>query len=217
MEPKGRRRGGGAEKAPRGRPRGRYHHGMLRKALVDATLELIAAQDASAVSLREVARRAGVSAAAPYHHFKDKSTLLAAVAEEGFRRLIAAEERGLERMPDDPAEALERVLFVYIEFAVKHPAHFEVMFLPELHAGPFAELDRAAHESFALLVKAVERAVPRAARRQPPVLLAGVAFGTMHGLATLARKDTLWEEASPRGLRGVVRAAAETLARAWSP
>jgi len=64
--------------------RGRYHHGDLRRALLDAALELLAREGASALTLREVARRAGVTHAAPYRHFTDKQALLAAVAEEGF-------------------------------------------------------------------------------------------------------------------------------------
>jgi AcrR family transcriptional regulator len=199
-----------------GKPGGRYHHGRLRQALVDASLRLIADQDVSAVSLREVARRAGVSAAAPYHHFRDKNALLAAVAEEGFRRLVAMVEREVTRLPRDPADALEAVLAGYIAFAVEHPAHFQVMFLPELHAGTHAELDQAAWEAFALLVRAVQQATPARRRRQSPELMAAVALGAAHGLAALARKDSLWKAASPRGLRGVVRAAAEALARAWA-
>src|SRR3972149_3564682 len=72
------------------RRRGSYHHGNLRRALLDAALELVETQGAEALTLRAAARRAGVSPAAPYRHFADKRTLLAAVAEEGFRALTEA-------------------------------------------------------------------------------------------------------------------------------
>ncbi|TQF16665.1 TetR/AcrR family transcriptional regulator [Myxococcus llanfairpwllgwyngyllgogerychwyrndrobwllllantysiliogogogochensis] len=115
--------------APRKRA---YHHGDLRQALVDATLKLIATEDVGAVSLREVARRAGVTAAAPYHHFRDKDALLAAVAEEGYRALNQRMDESLSsiRAPrtDNQLRALARC---YVRFAVEHPAHYRVMFRQE--------------------------------------------------------------------------------------
>src|SRR3982074_1431728 len=80
-------------------PERRYHHGDLRRALVDAALALIAEGELGTFSLREVARRAGVTPAAPYHHFKDKTALLAAVAEEGFVALRARLEAALAPVP----------------------------------------------------------------------------------------------------------------------
>src|SRR5690349_19263411 len=80
-------------------PERRYHHGDLRRALVDAALALISEGELGTFSLREVARRAGVTPAAPYHHFKDKTALLAAVAEEGFEALRGRLEAALAPLP----------------------------------------------------------------------------------------------------------------------
>ena len=79
--------------------RGRYHHGDLRRALLDAALEVLSREGAAALTLREVARRAGVTHAAPYRHFTDKQALLAAVAEEGFRMLAAEMARAPRAHP----------------------------------------------------------------------------------------------------------------------
>src|SRR4030081_2863753 len=80
-------------------PKRRYHHGDLWRALVDAALALIAEGELGTFSLREVARRAGVTSAAPYHHFKDKTALLAAVLEEGFVALRGRLEAALASLP----------------------------------------------------------------------------------------------------------------------
>ncbi|QSQ22633.1 TetR/AcrR family transcriptional regulator [Pyxidicoccus parkwayensis] len=120
----------GKKSAPKARRT--YHHGDLRQALVNATLELIAREDAGAVSLREVARQAGVSAAAPYHHFRDKNALLAAVAEEGFRALNGRMDEEFARgQGAGPTEVLRLLARCYVRFAIEHPAHYRVMFREE--------------------------------------------------------------------------------------
>lgn len=100
-----------------------YHHGDLRRALVDAALLIIAEQGLGRMSLREVARRAGVSHAAPTHHFRDKAGLLTAIAADGWRLLGDA----LERAPDFAGQGV-----AYVLFATGHPAHFAVMRAPDL-------------------------------------------------------------------------------------
>src|SRR5262245_40005842 len=82
-----------------GPKKGRYHHGDLRRALLEAALELIRAEGQAVLTLREVARRAGVTHAAPYRHFKNKEALLAAVAEEGFRDMTQRMRDEMERKP----------------------------------------------------------------------------------------------------------------------
>src|SRR5262245_23788463 len=106
---------------------GKYHHGDLRRALLDAALEILAEGGAAGLTLREVARRAGVTHAAPYRHFEDKAALLAAVAEEGFRAVYAEMLARSERVKD-PVERLYQIGAAYVLFAVTHPAHFRVMF-----------------------------------------------------------------------------------------
>lgn len=107
--------------APDARP---YHHGDLRRALVDAARRLLETEGAAAMSLRAVAREAGVSPAAPYHHFKDKGELMAAVASEGWSLLSATMYRASTESPDDPLASM----ITYVSFARSRPALYRVMF-----------------------------------------------------------------------------------------
>ncbi|CAN5676804.1 TetR/AcrR family transcriptional regulator [soil metagenome] len=117
------------------------HHGDLRRALLDAALGLLReGSSTDELTLRGVARRAGVSPAAPYHHFPSKDALLDAVALEGFRRLREAQE---ELPVEDPADAVARLTCTYIEFARSHRAHYGLMFAALVHAGAAAEVDPA--------------------------------------------------------------------------
>jgi len=125
------------------RKRGRYHHGNLPTALVQAALELVEESGSEALTLREVARRVGVTHAAPYRHFKDKAALLAAVAEEGFLRL----RRQLhERMQaaTTPRAKVAAAGAAYLTFAQQHAAHFRVMFMSDLVNEQYDALQRAA-------------------------------------------------------------------------
>ncbi|MFI5308928.1 MAG: TetR/AcrR family transcriptional regulator [Polyangiales bacterium] len=106
----------------------------LRERILQASVELIEVEGLAALSLREVARRAGVSHQAPYHHFADREAILGAIAEQGFRILRAALERAVAHGRDvhSAAESLAACGRAYVEFACEHPAHFRVMFRPEL-------------------------------------------------------------------------------------
>ena len=102
-----------------------YHHGDLRRALVDAAGRVLAREGAQALSLRAVAREAGVSPAAPYHHFKDKSDLLNALAGEGFHALGDAMKADFET---DPNHSLTSMGLAYVKFARANPALYRVMY-----------------------------------------------------------------------------------------
>ncbi|WP_328650996.1 TetR/AcrR family transcriptional regulator [Micromonospora sp. NBC_00330] len=108
-----------------------YHHGDLRRALLAAALEAVGEVGPAALSLRDLARRAGVSHAAPAHHFGDKAGLLTALAAQGFDLLAQTLTEA-----DDLLEAG----VAYVDFAVTHRAYFEVMFRPELYRADDAEL-----------------------------------------------------------------------------
>jgi AcrR family transcriptional regulator len=103
-----------------------YHHGDLRRALVDAARRILEAEGPTALSLRAVAREAGVSPAAPYHHFKDKAELLDAVAQEGWDMLDQAMARAREAA--EPAEKLTALGIAYVCFARENPALYRVMY-----------------------------------------------------------------------------------------
>ncbi|MFT3694151.1 MAG: TetR/AcrR family transcriptional regulator [Kofleriaceae bacterium] len=107
-----------------------YHHGNLREALIAAALKEIGKSGPDGFSLREVARRAGVSAPAVYRHFKDKDQLLAAVAVECGQRITQAMQEAVAAAPDDPLEKFRARGIAYVQFAVSHPEHFRAMSVP---------------------------------------------------------------------------------------
>jgi AcrR family transcriptional regulator len=110
------------------RPRRAYHHGNLRQALIDATLELVAEQGPENVSVREAARRAGVSPAAPFRHFADRTALMTAVSEEATRRLVAEIDSALAKATtDDPLERYGRMGEAYLRWAAANPTHFAIV------------------------------------------------------------------------------------------
>jgi len=155
-----------------------YHHGDLPRALLDAAIQAILEVGPAAVSLRDLARRAGVSHAAPAHHFGDKAGLLTAVAADGFRRLAVT----LREAHEATGSFLE-VGVAYVRFAVTHRAHFEVMFRPELYRTEDPELVQARDAARAMLYP------PAAEVTDSPDagdVRAGVAaWSLVHGLATL--------------------------------
>jgi AcrR family transcriptional regulator len=103
-----------------------YHHGDLRRSILDAAVRAIAADGPGAISLRDLARQANVSHAAPAHHFGNKAGLLTAIAVEGYTLLGEALTRG-------PEPSFLDVGARYVRFALDHPAHFEVMYRPDLY------------------------------------------------------------------------------------
>ncbi|MFK8181898.1 MAG: TetR/AcrR family transcriptional regulator [Phormidesmis sp.] len=105
-----------------------YHHGDLRRALLDAALVILQTNDAKSLSLRGVAREAGVSHTAPYRHFADKAALLAAVAEEGFIEFGQYLQTAVDASHAEPIASLKATGVAYIRYALQHPVHFRLMF-----------------------------------------------------------------------------------------
>jgi AcrR family transcriptional regulator len=156
-----------------------YHHGDIPRPLLEAALQAIAEVGPAAVSLRDLARRTGVSHAAPAHHFGDKAGLLTAVATDGFRQLAAT----LGQTYQATGSFLELGV-AYVDFAVTHRAHFEVMFRPELYRTDDPELVQAREQARALLYPPAAEAANSPDGRDE--LRAGVAaWSLVHGLATL--------------------------------
>jgi len=174
-------------------PRKRYHHGDLRNALLETALRLVAERGAEGFSLREAAREVGVSPGAAYRHFSDKDTLLRALAAEGRGRLATAMERAAERAegaPGSKERAVRTVVAIgqaYVEFAVRHPSHFRVMFGPCAESDEFVP-DRApsGREPYQILVDALD-ALVAAGVVSPEAREGGelVAWSSVHGLAHL--------------------------------
>jgi AcrR family transcriptional regulator len=174
-----------------------YHHGDLRQALIDGAIAIITARDVDSVSLREVARQAGVSHTAPYRHFADKEGLLAAVAEEGFKGLSHALNATLKTKPAHPTLELELCGIAYVEYAIAHPSHYRVMF--GAHRGEvdrFPELAQASAAAFGILVNLLsEGQVAGALRSGNPDQLAKVVWSMMHGLVMLLLDGQIKTEA----------------------
>lgn len=125
---------------PRKKEQTPYHHGDLRAALLAAAAKLLDDGGTEAVSLRECARRAGVSHAAPYRHFPTKEALLFALADEGFGWLADAGERAMRAIPEGkPIERLDAYGVAYVHFALAHPARFRLMFAAALDPPPGTE------------------------------------------------------------------------------
>ncbi|MFJ8798416.1 TetR/AcrR family transcriptional regulator [Streptomyces sp. NPDC102487] len=158
-----------------------YHHGDLRRAILGAALDVIGAEGPTALSLRDLARRAGVSHAAPAHHFKDRTGLLTAIAAEGYALLAAALDTA-----DDLRDAGVR----YVRFAREHPAHFQVMFSPELLRGNDLELT-AARTLAGERLRAAVSDVPTEGRGEDARLAGVAAWSLAHGFATLLLSHNL--------------------------
>jgi len=168
-----------------------YHHGNLRKALLEASLDLIRDAGVGEFTLREVARRAGVSHAAPYRHFREKADLLAAIAEDGFNRLTAA-MRASAAKSQDPFGRLQNAGIAYVNFAQEQPQHFLVMFAADLDEKLHPSAKEAATRCFAELLALVTACQqPRTRNAMPPETIALVAWAQVHGIAELALRGQL--------------------------
>ncbi|MCE9574652.1 MAG: TetR/AcrR family transcriptional regulator [Deltaproteobacteria bacterium] len=178
-----------ASKSPRpGRaPRATYHHGDLRNALVTAALAAIAEHGAEQFTLRDAARRAGVSPAAPYRHFADRDALLAAVAAECLNRLGAAMTEAVAAAnATDPLEVFRATGLAYVRFAVEHPAHFRVMSIPAVVARTPPEVGAAMTATNDRMIASLAEA-QRAGRiaAEPLADLMMTASCAVHGLACM--------------------------------
>ena len=168
-----------------------YHHGNLKQALLNAALALISEVGPQAFTLREVARRAGVSHNAPYRHFHDKDELLAIVAVQGFERLTAA----MKRAAAHGSTAAERFRLCgrgYVSFALRWPQHFLVMFDLPSSRDKYPEHAKAGDEAFAtllaLIVACQEAGVLSKGNPEP---LALMTWSMVHGIAKLAASRRL--------------------------
>jgi AcrR family transcriptional regulator len=164
--------------------RSSYHHGDLKRALTSAALSLVAEKGPKGFTLTEAARRAGVSAAAPYRHFADKAELLATVAEQGFRDLHADLVAVAVTEPKARVAELGRT---YVRWAVAHPDHYRVMFGAEIDKAAHPALAVAAEEAFGDLLDAItgcqEAGIVDAG---DPRSVAGPLWSLVHGVASLA-------------------------------
>ncbi len=173
--------------SPARKPTDAYHHGDLRAALVDAVLAALDRDDPAAIGFSSLARRLGVSQAAPYRHFADRDALLAAVAAKGFRICIAeldarAAQRGAE-------SRLSCAAYGYLEFGLRHVGLYQLMFASRVYQRAVigSELQVAAEAAFDVVLAAIEPALDDLIRRR----LALKFWTSLHGVVTLAEQGLL--------------------------
>lgn len=134
-----------------------YHHGDLKSTLIDSALRLLKTKSAESLSLRELAREAGVSQAAPYRHFKDKNELLAAIIEQGFEKKFKYMYEAISAVKNDPKELYYACGLAYFRMGLKHPQHFKLMNSSEINPGPeYPGLLEIASKTFILLREVVK-------------------------------------------------------------
>jgi AcrR family transcriptional regulator len=166
----------------------------VQRAVLDSALEIISSEGPEAVSMREVARRAGVSHQAPYHHFADRSGIFAAIATEGFDALAAAFREVLA----DDAHPARRCFEAYVRVAMQNPGHFRVMFRADLCGISTHPITEAAAEgAFNELLKMVERTIGRPAAAEESFTWATLMWSTAHGFATLLIDGPLMRKMPP--------------------
>jgi len=170
-----------------------YHHGNLREALIQAARQLMAEHGPEGVTLSEAARMAGVSAAAPYRHFKDRNNLMAALAVEGFTAFADTLEKAWNNGAGGPLTSLSRVGAAYIDFARRQPAFYTAMFESGIDHGSDPDLSRESNRAFGVLrdaAAAMHATLPED-RRAPPLMIALHVWTMAHGIASLfLRGDT---------------------------
>lgn len=191
-----------------------YHHGALREALLVAAEALLSEQGVEGFTLRECARRAGVSHAAPAHHFGDVRGLLTAVATDGFVRLAALMHKRREAADDDPRAKLVALGQAYIDFALRHPALFQLMFSQGRLDPDDAPLQAAWQQTIHMLSAAlldVTQARGLSLEELPVRML--LAWSAVHGFATLANEGLpmLAFGLAAGGTKGASAAAAQML------
>ncbi|MEW6401410.1 MAG: TetR/AcrR family transcriptional regulator [Chloroflexota bacterium] len=185
-------------------PKKNYHHGDLKNSLVSAAITILAKEGVAGMTLRKVARKAGVSHAAPYAHFSDKQALIAAISTEGFRRIYSAMDNAIACYPDDPLDQLVAAAWAYVQFGFNDPDHFKVTFSSVLEKEKdypaFVEISQQTFSRVVGIVAACQRT--GILRDGPPEVLAVGIWAQLHGLVSLLIEGqishTILDEHSPR-------------------
>lgn len=167
-------------------PPGTYHHGDLAVTLMDLALQKISEEGTERLSLRGLAREAGVSPAAPYRHFPSKRCLLAALATRGFRELLGRVQ-AQERLSENLEQRLMNLGRAYLGFALDHPTTYQIMFGTIVDDfSEYADLAAAAEASYAPVLAAMAALIERHPHwEMTPVQLGGVTWAAVHGIASL--------------------------------
>ncbi len=168
-----------------------YHHGDLKNALIRAGIEILAGEGVGGLSLRKVAKRAGVSHSAPYAHFADKQALIAAISTEGHAKIFAAISEIMILHANDPLLQLIGAARAYLEFGLTEPDHFRITFSGVVEQErDYPALVEMTHKNFELIRQIATRC------REVGIfgpgsddLLAVSLWGAVHGLISLIQQD----------------------------
>jgi AcrR family transcriptional regulator len=166
-----------------------YHHGDLKNALIQAGIEILAEEGVGGLSLRKAARRAGVSHAAPYAHFADKQTLIAAIASDGHKKINARLEEVLVHHADDPLRQFLGAVWAYMQFGLDAPAHYKITFsgaIQDEHIHPeFMDYSTRNTQVLKAIVERCRAAGILDANGMDAELQAYSIWGVIHGLVSL--------------------------------
>jgi AcrR family transcriptional regulator len=168
-------------------PLKKYHHGDLKNALIEAGGKILSREGVDGLSLRKVAKEAGVSHSAPYAHFIDKQSLIAAISTEGFKQLYAELDAAILSHTGDPKKQLMEGAWAYVQFAMNNTDTFKLMFsgvLEKEKAYPaFVEISHKTFDRVADLVRACQET--GALRPAPAEIMAVSVWGQLHGVISL--------------------------------
>ena len=169
-------------------PSKKYHHGDLENALIQAGVEILSKEGIEGLSLRKVAKRVGVSYAAPYAHFRDRQSLIAAISTEGFKQLYVKLDVAVSAHASDPQGQLVEGAWAYVQFAMDNTDIFKIMFSGVLEKEKdypsFVEISRKTFQRVVDIVRACQDA--GVLRSAPPELMAVSVWGQVHGVISLA-------------------------------
>jgi len=169
-------------------PSKRYHHGDLKNALIQAGVEILAKEGLGGLSLRKVAQRAGVSHSAPYAHFKDRQSLIAAISTEGFKQLSAELDAAVLPYSSNPKQQMVEGAWAYVQFALNNTDTFKIMFSGVLEKEKdypsFMEASRKTFDRVVEIVRSCQEA--GVLRLSPPEIMAVSVWGQVHGIISLA-------------------------------
>lgn len=169
-------------------PARKYHHGDLKNALIQAGVEILSKEGIEGLSLRKVAQRAGVSHNAPYSHFPDKQSLIAAISTEGFKQLYDELDRAVSSYQNDPKRQLQEGARAYVQFAMTHTDTFKIMFSgileKEKEYPAFVEISLKTFQRVVNIVRACQAA--NVLGSGSPEIMAVTVWGQVHGIVSLA-------------------------------
>jgi AcrR family transcriptional regulator len=168
-------------------PAKKYHHGDLKNALIRAGIEILSEDGVHGLSLRKVAQKAGVSRTAPYSHFTDKQSLIAAISTEGFRTIHKKLSAVIKRYQDEPLQQLVEGAWAYVRFALSDPAHFKVTLSSVLEREKdYPAFVEMSGKSFELVVRISEACQAAGVLRPGPADVEAISvWSTVHGFVSL--------------------------------